>query len=127
VNALRKPRPDARLKNLPLDKQAQIAEMLRATPLRAAVAQLRSQGVETSRQALGRFFAWWNERQREESLLKVAAEAVAKLRKENPEITTGELADRAKQAFLLHAIAMARDDFKGGVKLWAKLERRLSI
>jgi hypothetical protein len=53
----RKPRPDAKLKNLPESKLAELAEMLRTTSLRAAVIQLRSQGIETSRVALSRFYA----------------------------------------------------------------------
>jgi hypothetical protein len=126
MTATRKPRPESVLKNLPINKQAQIAERLRKTSLRAAVIQLRREGIQTSRQALGRFLAWWNERQREENLLKAAGEAVEKVRKENPEISAAELSDRARQLFIIQALAMLQTDKASALKLWIKLQRRIS-
>lgn len=125
MNCSRKPRPEARIKTLPEEKQAEIAEMLGRTSLRAAAAALRKEGIETSYSALGRFYRWWMERRSEEDLLREAARLVKTWRQENPAITEVELRRRMEQTFMLTAMRMAETRPKEGLKLWDKVLRRI--
>jgi predicted nucleic acid-binding Zn-ribbon protein len=58
-----KPRGDAKLKNLPLGRQAEIAEMLRTRTLDAVREILKAEGLQTSAQALSEFLSWYQRRQ----------------------------------------------------------------
>jgi hypothetical protein len=53
-----KPRPDSRLKILPDDKQAEIAEFAVTNTLADTVSWLQEQGIQTSPGALSTFLSW---------------------------------------------------------------------
>jgi hypothetical protein len=58
-----KPRSDARLKNLPDERQAQIAEFARAHSLSQTVQWLAGQDIKTSLSALSQFLRWYDVKQ----------------------------------------------------------------
>lgn len=125
MDAARKPRPESKLKNLPESNQAAIAALLKETSLRAAEKQLRAQGIETSRSALSLFLRWWNARQEEARQLEIASKILAKMRSENPNLTTRELSDRARELFMVQAMSLVSDRPIDALKLWTRLSNRL--
>lgn len=58
-----KPRADSKLKNLPLGRQAEIAEMLRTRTLQTVREILKAEGLKTSSQSLSQFFAFYQRKQ----------------------------------------------------------------
>ena len=125
MNVLRKPRSDASLKNLPEIDQAKIADLCRTSSLRAAVKVLHKKGITTSRQALGRFYQWWRERQNESEQLKLAESIVRDLRAKNPNIGEHELLRMAKQLFIVQAMQLSQKNFPQALKIWMRLNDRL--
>ena len=58
-----KPRSDARLKNLPDERQAQIAEFARTHSLSQTVQWLAGQDIKTSLSAVSQFLRWYRVKQ----------------------------------------------------------------
>ena len=63
VSDLMKPRSDARLKNLPDERQAQIAEFARTHSLSQTVQWLAGQDIKTSLSAVSQFLRWYRVKQ----------------------------------------------------------------
>ena len=63
VSDLMKPRSDARLKNLPDERQAQIAEFARTHSLAQTVQWLAGQDLKTSLSAVSQFLRWYRVKQ----------------------------------------------------------------
>src|SRR5579864_1836384 len=63
VSHLMKPRSDARLKNLPDERQAQIAEFARTHSLSQTVQWLAGQDLKTSLSAVSQFLRWYRVKQ----------------------------------------------------------------
>ncbi len=58
-----KPRSDARLKNLPDERQAQIAQFARTHSLSQTVQRLAGQDIKTSLSAVSQFLRWYRVKQ----------------------------------------------------------------
>jgi hypothetical protein len=58
-----KTRADAKLKTLPKQRQAEIAELLGTRTLEKARAALSKQGLDVSLDTLSRFYSWWQSQQ----------------------------------------------------------------
>ncbi len=73
LSDLMKPRSDARLKNLPDERQAQIAEFARTHSLAQTVQWLAGQHIQTSLSAVSQFLRWHRVKQgmdRNETILR---------------------------------------------------------
>lgn len=104
----RKPRSDSRLKVLPEDRQAAIAEMLRSKSLDEVRRELRADGIETSMAALSEFWSWWQVR---ESLRRREARVGAIIEQvhcEQPEIDADHLFRLGQSVF--GALSIAEED-----------------
>ena len=61
---MRKPHAKSKLKNLPADVQARIADWCAQDSLESAVSRCSAElAIETNRSSMSEFFAWWNLRQ----------------------------------------------------------------
>jgi hypothetical protein len=91
MNTTDKPRADAKLKTLPEDRQAQIADFAAANTLADTVSWLQESGTETSISGLSHFLSWYRLRQqlaRNESAIMAL---LADLAKQDPSITAERL------------------------------------
>lgn len=101
---------NAKLKTLPPDRQAQIAEYGAQHTLDATVAWLKEDGVASSRTALSEFLSWWSVREDLKRNELVTAELVETMRARHPEWSADDLF-MAGQTFFTE-LAIAEKDSK---------------
>lgn len=107
---MRKPRPDARLKTLPEERQEQIAEHARTHSLVEVVSWLKLDGFVTSCAAVSEWLSWYSLRaqlKRNENTVETVLE---ELKAGRPELTEAELF-AAGQSFF-SALAIEERDAK---------------
>jgi hypothetical protein len=109
--APQKPRPDATLKTLPDERQAQIWEMLRKKSYEQVAKELRADGIQTSRNAVFEFYSWYWSRQRFAEDNAMINHALEELKKEVPSISEDQLFARGQEMFSL--LAYMQKDSKG--------------
>ncbi len=113
----RKPRADSRLKNLPDDQQAEIAEHARHHRLVETQAWLRERGIRTSTGALSDFLSWY----RLQEAIRRNEQTVATLlqwwQTQHPQASAEEL-EQIGQAFF-SALALQQQDSRA----WAAIQQ----
>lgn len=101
----RRPRADSKLKTLPPERQAQIAEYAAAPhTLAQTVAWLKADGLQTSQAALSGFLSWYSLKEqlaRNESTVETMLE---QLKHSNPELTEAQLFAAGQNYFSMLAI-----------------------
>jgi len=125
MSANKKPRADSVLKTLPPDRQAVIAEYLRAHSLEDTRAWLAEDGLKTSIAALSEFFSWHAlevKRQRREQAIEHWMEC-EKL--DHPELSDEELFTRGQRKFSM--ISIAEEDPENWARIQATGFKKLQL
>lgn len=113
----RKPRADARLKNLPAARQESIADYARTHSLDDTVAWLRADGVATSSGALSEFLSCWRLKVQLDRNASAAERLITTLRAASPQLDPVAL-QTAGQAFFT-ALAIEQQD----PKVWSATQQ----
>lgn len=113
----RKTRPDAVLKNLPPDRQAEIAEMAKKKSLRDACKQLAADGIQVSRTTLGKFLSWYSMTQQFESHEADATTFMEMVAANRPEVSQEQLFLYGQDFFSLLAMKAQNP------KEWARIQK----
>lgn len=117
----RKPRPEAKLKNLPPAKQAKLVEILRAHSYRAAVPLVKKEfKLATSPTALCEFFKWYPIARNLETA-QAAAKDLFKQLKDHPGLVTD--ADKLSELTLISFEAKAAQEGDLGAYLGLRKSR----
>lgn len=106
-----KVRADAKLKTLPEERQAEIAEFAAKHTLAETVIWLRSLGIEVSHTAVSRFLTWHRLKEQMDRNEVVVQEMLAKLSEEKPELTQEEMSALGQVFFL--GLALEKQDPRG--------------
>lgn len=96
------------LKTLPEERQADIVALIDKTTLAKAAAELRKDGIDTSRSALSSFYQWWHLQRRFREDAETTETLLDQLKREVPEIDPAKLDDYGQRAFSL--LAIRRED-----------------
>jgi hypothetical protein len=112
----RKPRSDAHLKTLPLDRQQDIADYARDHSLQEIKAWLSEDGVITSVGALSQFLSWHSLKSQLAQNESTVESVLAQLKETRPELTEEELF-AAGQAFFSAMAIETRD-----AKTWKRTQ-----
>ncbi len=109
----RKPRNDSVLKQLPADKQQEIANFARTHSLIKTCDWLAAQGIHTSKSSLGEFLSWFRPiEQNEAGVLAVMAHLQAK----HPDWLPEQIREMGSSYFAAHAVE--NRDFK----MWHQMQ-----
>src|SRR6185503_7713472 len=103
-DALPKPRPDAKLKTLPEERQVEIADFARTHSLAQTVQWLGETGLKTSISAVSQFVRWHRfkqDRARSEAALQ---EKLADIVRQDPTATAERLQEVGQILFAMSAI-----------------------
>lgn len=111
----KKPRCDSRLKNLPEERQGEIADYAAEHGLVKCAAWLRDDGVATSKSALGEFLGWLQLRGQFREDESTAESLVEQLKKEVPALSEEQLDEMGQRTFSL--LSIRRQDLGGFVKV----------
>lgn len=109
-----KPRSDSKLKNLPEERQEQIAEWCRKG-LEHAREQLAADGLRVSVRALSEFVSWWGLQQRFRAASSRARQIEEMLAEKAPEMDADQVRKLGQAMFTLEAVDAV--DAKGFVRL----------
>lgn len=111
----RKPRADSKLKTLPEDRQAAIAEYARDHTLSDTLKWLRSDGLQTSAAALSSFLSWYvlQEQWRQDEV--TTESLLEQLKGEVPNLSEEQLDDLGQRTFSL--LSIRRQDLDGFVSI----------
>lgn len=101
----RKPRADSKLKTLPEERQAALAEFLRDHGLEEARAWLRKDGIQTSAAAISEFLNWYQLKLALEKNESAAMQMIEDLKAANPGIADEALFMAGQRFFSLTAVA----------------------
>jgi hypothetical protein len=103
-DALPKPRPDAKLKTLPEDRQAQIADFARTRSLAQTVQWLGQAGLKTSTSAVSQFLRWYRLKQDLARSQAGLQERLADIVRQDPTATAERLQHAGQFLFAMSAI-----------------------
>lgn len=112
-----KVRSDSKLKTLPEERQAQIAEMLRASSLEEVKAQLAQDGLDTSVASLSEFYSWYHMRRQYQQTEDTVQAMLDILKQEKPEISDQQIFNYGQQVFSVLALK------EGDNENWARIQR----
>jgi hypothetical protein len=119
---IQKARSDAKLKNLPEERQDAIAEHARDHSLADTVAWLKDDGLNTSTRALSEFLSWYGLRRRFQVCEQNSLHLIELLKQKRPQMAESEREAWANEFFQMQAIdrndpelylAFASAKFKG--------------
>ena len=108
MNPTDKPRPDAKLKTLPEDRQADISEYAVTHTLAETVDWLRANGVDTSTGALSTFLHWYHLRQQMDRNGLALEQLLVDIATQNPDITPERIYQLGQIFF--SGLALAKQD-----------------
>jgi hypothetical protein len=114
----RKIRQDARLKQLPLERQAQVMEYLDGPPGHSyadTLTWLREDGFDTSVGALSEFRSWYRLQQQFTQDASTVESLVEQLKRDMPNLTEEQLDDLGQRTFSL--LAIREQDLGGFVRV----------
>jgi hypothetical protein len=98
---MRKPRHDSVLKQLPADKQKEIAEFSRTHSLIKTCHWLAAQGIKTSKSSLGEFLSWFRPFQQDEAAVLAV---MAHLQAKHPDWSPEKIREMGNSYFAASAI-----------------------
>lgn len=104
MSATKKPRADSKLKNLPEERQGQIASQCATKSLEEVAGELAQDGLSISPQALGRWYSWWQMREDFAQKETLVEEFLEQTKKDNPSITEEKLFEHGQTMFALLAL-----------------------
>ncbi len=107
----RKPRADSKLKTLPEERQAAIAEYARAKTLAETLLWLREDGLQTSAAALSEFLSWFALQQQLQRNASTVETLLANLSHDLPEASPEKIQAIGQSFF--SALALEQQDAKG--------------
>lgn len=108
MSDLKKPRADSKLKTLPEERQAAIADYAREKTLKETRAWLKADGLETSEAALSGFLSWWALQQQLKQNENTVAQVLENLKQSDPNLSVAQL-EQAGQMFF-SALAIQTQD-----------------
>ncbi len=115
MSANQKPRADSKLKTLPEDRQAAIAEYARSHSLSDVVTWLRADGLATSSAALSVFLSWWGLQQQFKQDDATTESLLEELKREIPGLTEQQLDELGQRTFSL--LSIRNQDLEGFVSI----------
>ncbi len=122
MKAEKKVRADAKLKVLPPERQAAIAEHALGHKLSETVVWLRGDGLATSSAALSEFLSWYRLREQFAADEGTTAGLIEQLKREVPGLTEEQLEELGQRTFSL--LAIRRQDLGGWVRMRAEARMR---
>lgn len=105
MSTARKPRPDAKLKTLPPERRAVIAEHLRSHTLDETQAWLAADGLKTSRSALSEFLSWFAQQEELQATNDLLLSFEGFCREKNPDWNEEKVRSAGIQFFLANSVA----------------------
>ncbi|HSM84606.1 MAG TPA: hypothetical protein VLT16_00585 [Candidatus Limnocylindrales bacterium] len=108
MSATKKPRCDARLKTLPEERQAAIAEYAREHKMVETIEWLRKDGIVTSLAGLSEFLSWWRLQAQFRADESTTEALLEELKKEASGLTDAQLDELGQRTFSL--LAIRRED-----------------
>ena len=108
-----KPRADSRLKTLPPDRQASIAEHAASHKLEETVVWLREDGIKSNRSSLSEFLSWYSLQQQFREDGETTEALLEQLKAEVPGLTDEKLDELGQRTFSL--LSIRRKDLAGFV------------
>lgn len=107
----RKPRADCLLKNLPEDRQAEIADFATPNTLADTVTWLRQSGLQTTTSSLSKFLSWYHLKQQLARNESAVLSLLDELDKRNPAITAEKMYEAGH--FFFASSALEKQDSRG--------------
>jgi hypothetical protein len=108
MSANKKPRYDAKLKNLPEARQAEILDYAEEHGFVKCVAWLKEDGLSTSKTALSEFRSWYLLQQQFKADESTTDTLLEQLKKEVPDLSDAQIDDLGQRTFSL--LALRRQD-----------------
>lgn len=113
----KEPRCDAKLKNLPEERQAEIIAKLKADGFQETLLWLRDDGIKTSFGALSDFRSWHRIKAQHARKESIVLQVLEQRKKEQPSITPAELFEHGQMIF--SAISLEEEDSES----WARIQQ----